>query len=214
MTVTKRARVDVTRNLATVAYTVDPGPTAVFGRLTVEGTKTVAPDVVLRELPMTPGTPFRQSLLDKARTNLVALNLFRSIRLDEDDRRDAAVDVTVRVVEAKKREVRLGVGYDTEEAVRGIASWRDYDFFGDGRQLGFSGRVSTLRRTLLADFLQPHFPGHRNRTRLLFLEEQEDEDPFTLDRTRVGPRLEWQASDSVTGFVFHRFEYESLSRST
>jgi len=211
VTVAKHARIDVGRNVASVRYRVDPGPPAVFGRVTVEGTARVAPDVVLRELPFEPGDPFRQRLLDRARANLVALNLFRSIRLDEDETRDPEVDLTVRVVEAKPREVRVGIGYDTDEQVRGIASWRDYDFFGDGRQLGFSGRISPLRRTLLADFLQPHVPGRGNRTRLLFLEQVEDEDPFTVERTRIGPRIEWLQSDAVTAFLFHRFEYDRLT---
>jgi outer membrane protein assembly complex protein YaeT len=209
--ITKHARVDVARNLATVRYAVDPGPPCVFGRLTVEGAARIDPDVVLRELPIEPGEPFEQSLLDKGRANLVGLNLFRTIRLEEDESRKPDVDVTVHVTEAKPREVRVGVGYDTEEQVRGIATWRDYDFFGDARQLGFSGRISTLRRTLLADFLQPHVPGRWNRTRLLFLEEQEDEDPFTVERTRVGPRLEFLQDAHVTAFAFYRFEYDRLT---
>jgi outer membrane protein insertion porin family/translocation and assembly module TamA len=209
--IVKHARVDVDRNLATVRYRIDPGPPSVFGHLAVEGATRVDPDVVLRELPFATGDRFEQRLLDRARANLVGLNLFRSIRLDEDDSRKPDVDVTVRVVEAKPREVRVGIGYDTEEQVRGIASWRDYDFFGDARQLGFSGRISTLRRTLVADFLQPHFPGRWNRTRLLFLQEIEDEDPFTLERTRIGPRLEFLQDDHVTAFAFHRFEYDHLS---
>ena len=121
------------------------------------------------------------------------------------------MNLHVRVTEAPKHEVRFGVGYDTEEQVRGIASWRDYDFLGGARQLGFSATASFIHRTLTADFLQPHFPGHQNRTRLLLTEQEEEEDTFTLDRSRFSPRLEWQASDQITGYAFYRIEYDLLS---
>ncbi len=209
--VTKQAEVDVERNAAGVTYAVDSGPPCVFGEVQVEGTHAVDPAIVRRELPFDPGDPFRQSRLERARANLTALNLFSTIRIDEDPSRDPAVGVRVRVTEAPPHEIRLGVGYDTEEEVRGLASWRDYNFLGDARQLGFTARASAIRRTATADFLQPHFPGENQRTRLLAAEEQEEEDAFTLDRSRLSPRLEWQATREVTGFAFYRFEYDSLS---
>jgi outer membrane protein assembly factor BamA len=63
------------------------------------------------------------------------------------------------VSEGPFHEVQFGVGYDTEEQIRGIAAWRDYNFFGDARQLGFTVRGSFIYRTIAADFIQPHFPG-------------------------------------------------------
>jgi outer membrane protein insertion porin family/translocation and assembly module TamA len=209
--VRKQAQLDLERDTATLAYQVDSGPVCVFAKTRVTGTKAVDPEVVRRELAYDPGDPFRQSRLDRTRANLLNLNLFRSVRIDEDRTRDSDVAVRVRVAEAPKHEVRLGVGYDTEEQVRGLASWRDYDFLGGARQLGFSATASFIHRTLTADFLQPHFPGHENRTRLLLTEQEEEEDTFTLDRSRFSPRLEWQASQQITGYAFYRIEYDLLS---
>ncbi|TMA82288.1 MAG: hypothetical protein E6J77_15850 [Deltaproteobacteria bacterium] len=209
--VQKQAQLDLEHDIATVSYRVESGPPCVFGETHVSGTKAVDPAVVRRELAYDPGDPFRQSRLDRTRTNLLNLSLFHTVRLDEDRSGDSDVTVRVRVTEAPKHEVRLGVGYDTEEQVRGLASWRDYDFLGGARQLGFSATASFIRRALTADFLQPHFPGRQNRTRLLLTEQQEDEDTFTLERSRFSPRLEWQASDQITGYAFYRIEYDLLS---
>jgi outer membrane protein assembly complex protein YaeT len=209
--VTPRAEVDLARDLVTVSYVVDSGPETVFGTTEITGTVRVDPEIVRREFVFDPGEPFRQSLIDRTRANLVGLNLFRAVRIDEDPGQDKNVDLRVEVDEAPPREIRFGVGYDTEEQVRGLASWRNYNFLGGARQLGFSARASVINRTLLADFLQPHFPGRANRTRLSVSETQEVEDPFTLDRTRLSPRLEWEATRRITGFLFHRFEYDSLS---
>jgi outer membrane protein insertion porin family/translocation and assembly module TamA len=209
--VTRRATVDVPQRTATVAYEVDSGPASVFGEVRVTGTHTVDADVVRREVQFHPGDPFKQSLVERTRANLVALRLFRSIRIDEVPGPDPRVDVRIRVVEGPKHEVRVGVGYDTEEQIRGLASWRDYDFLGGGRQLGFTARASFLRRTIAADFVQPHFPGLRDRLRLLLAEDQEEEDTYTNDRTRFGPRIEWQALPNLVPYAFYRIEYDSLS---
>ena len=209
--VTKQATVDLARDEVRVVYRLESGPPCVFGETRITGTNAVEPAVPRRELAYAPGEPFKQSLLDRTRRNLVGLNLFRAVRIEEDKSRDPVVSVRIHLTEMPPREVRLGVGYDTEEQIRGLASWRNYNFFGGARQLGFTGRASFIHRTVAADFLQPHFPGHDNRTRLLLAEEEDEEDAFTLDRSRLSPRLEWQATDRLTGYAFYRIEYDLLS---
>lgn len=209
--VSRGAEVDVRRDAATVRYVLDSGPPSVFGAVRISGAPTVGEDVVQREIAFRPAEPFKQSLLDQTRQNLLALRLFRSIRIDEDEGRDPRVDVHVRLVEGPSHEVRFGVGYETEDQLRGLASWRDYDFLGGARQLGFSARASFLRRTIAADFLQPHFPGRNDRVRLLLAEQQEIEDTYTNDRSRLTPRIEWQPLPGLTPYLFYRIEYDSLS---
>ncbi|HYY04968.1 MAG TPA: BamA/TamA family outer membrane protein [Candidatus Limnocylindria bacterium] len=207
----KRAQVDVRQDRARVAYEAVSGPPSVFGEVRIAGTRAVDPEVVRRELAFHPGEPFKASLLERTRSNLTALRLFRSIRIDEDKGRDARVGVRIRVIEAPRHEVRFGVGYDTEEQLRGLAGWRDYDFLGGARQLGFTARASFLRRSIAADFLQPHFPGARQRLRLIASEDQEDEEAYTNDRARFTPRLEVQPLPTLTAYTFYRLEYDSLS---
>jgi outer membrane protein assembly complex protein YaeT len=212
--VTKKAVVDVETHTARVTYRADSGPPSVFGEVRIEGPDTIDRAVVRRELAFARGDPFRQSAIQTTRNNLVALHIFRSVRIDEDDSRKPVVDLTIHLVEAPPREIRLGVGYDTDEGPRGLAAWRHYDFLGGARQLGFSARVSEIRQTIAADFLQPHFPGRRNRTLLLFLQQREDEQTYTLDRTRVSPRIDWRATPTLTGYGSYRIEYDSLGSVT
>jgi outer membrane protein insertion porin family/translocation and assembly module TamA len=209
--VKKMSEVDLGEHLANVSYRVDSGPPSVFGDVRVSGNKDVSEDVIRREVAFVRGEPFRQSKLDDTRDQLTALNLFSAVRLEEEESADPKVDYDLKLTELPPREIRLGVGYDTEEQVRGLASWRHYNFLGGARQLGFAARASFISRTLLADFLQPHYPIHPMRSRLLFSETQDDEDAYTLLRTRVSPRLEWQPTRRFTAYVFHRSEFDSLS---
>jgi len=211
--VEKSARVDVRDDTATVRYRVDSGPPCVFGPVTISGLDQVDAGVVRREVAFREGEPFRQSLLDRTRKNLDALRLFRSVRLVEDDSREEAVGIDIALAEAERREVKLGVGYETEEGIRGTAGWRDFNFFGGARQLGISLRISQLRRTIAADLLQPHFPTQTSRVRLVFLQQQIEETTYTLNETSVLPRLEWEITPNVTTYAFYRASLNLLPRS-
>ncbi len=209
--VDKKARVDVRDDTATVRYHVDPGPPSVFGDVTITGLTEVDEAVVRREIAFQPGEPFRQSLLDKTRKNLDGLRLFRSVRLAEDETGAERVDVTIQLAEGERHEVRIGAGYETEEGVRGLAGWRDYNFLGGARQLGFTLRISQLFRTIAVDFLQPHFPSQTSRLRLVFLQEQTDDDPYDLLETKVLPRLEWDVTPHLTTYAFYRAALDVMS---
>jgi len=209
--VAKHALVDLERDEVRVDYRVTTGPPCVFGEVRISGALTVGAEVVRRELAFAAGDPYAPGPLETTRRNLTALNLFRVVRIEEDRGSDPRVNVYVRVEEAPPRDVRLGVGYDTDEGPRGLAAWRDYDFAGGARQLGFTARVSPVRRIIAADFLQPHFPAQAMRARLLLSEERLVEDPFTLARTRLSPRLEWSVTPRLIAFGDYRAEYDSLS---
>jgi outer membrane protein assembly complex protein YaeT len=209
--ITRSAEVDVRRDATTVRYALDSGPPSVFGAVRITGARTVGEEIVRREVAFKPDQPFKQSLLDQTRQNLVGLRLFRTVRIDEDKGRDRRVGIHIGVQEGPSHEVQLGIGYETEEQVRGLASWRAYNFLGGARQLGFSARASFLRRSIAADFLQPHFPGPNDRVRLLLIEQQEDEDTYENDRSRLSPRIEWQVLPTLTPYAFYRIEYDSLS---
>jgi outer membrane protein assembly complex protein YaeT len=210
VSVTKRAEVDVARDAATVAYAVDSGPSCVFGTVRIEGTKRVDPEVIRRELAFSPGAPFKESEIEATRGNLLALKLFRSVRFEEGGAGER-VDIVVRVQEQAFREIRIGVGFDSEELLRGTAGWRHLNFLGGARQLGVRVRASQLERTISAGFLQPHFPTPRSRSSLNFSLGQETEEPYTLDRTQVSPRVDWQATRTMSVFALHRLEFLALS---
>lgn len=209
--VTKKARVDVATSTARVHYAADLGPPSRFGPVGIEGLRRVERSVVEREIHIEEGAPFDPAQLERTRRALLQLRLFRSVTLVEDDSRAPVVPITVRVTEAPHREIRAGIGYDTEEEVRGLLAWRSYDFLGGARQLGFTARASTIRRTLAADFLQPHWPLDETRSRLLLTFEDDDEDTYTLAQGRASPRLEWQATSHLLGFAAYRIERDRLT---
>jgi outer membrane protein assembly complex protein YaeT len=209
--VQKRARVDLDAHAATVAYSVVSGPACVFGTTRVTGTRERDPAIVLAEVAFRPGEPFREKALDRTRTQLQVTHLFNTVLVEEEPGTSDVVDVRVDVREAPPRDVRLGIGYDTDTGPRGIAGWRHYDFLGGGRQLGVTVRGSEIEQSATIDFLQPHWPGASNRGRLLAAYQLQDEDSYDLMRSSFAPRLEWDPRPDVTTFLFARAEYDVLS---
>lgn len=211
--VTRAARIDTDTDVATVTYTVDSGPPCVFGDVTVVGSERVGERVILRELAFHPEQPFRESRIERTRRNLLGLSLFRTVRIDEIPGDDPRVDLRIEVRDAPPRDIRLGIGYATDEGVGGLASWRHFDFLGGARQLGFNVRVSQILRSAQADFLQPRFPTLDTRVRLLASASRENEAAFDVERYRGLPRLEWRPDESrLSAYTFYRVESDHLVR--
>src|SRR5262249_11670688 len=126
---------------------------------------------------------------------------------------DAEGDVPMRLdlTRGPENELRLGVGYSSEEGVRGLASWTNYNFFGGGQQIGVSGRISQITRVLSASYAQPHFPGIGNRTSLTLKLGQDDESTYLDDYVRGIPQVDWRAGPDLAGAVFLRSSYDTLS---
>jgi outer membrane protein assembly complex protein YaeT len=210
VTVDKHARVDLDTHEATVTYRIASGPKCVFGGVRIDGTQRVEPDVVRAEVAFHRGEPFREDALDRTRKALLEMQLFLTVRVEEKPGTSEVVDVEIDVREAPPRDVRLGLGYDTEEGPRGIAGWRHYNFFGGGRQLGVTVRGSQIQQSAFVDFLQPHWPTPGGRFRLLLGHELQDEDSYDLMRSSFSPRLEYRRDDRLTAFLFYRLEYDQL----
>ncbi|HWP66917.1 MAG TPA: BamA/TamA family outer membrane protein [Candidatus Limnocylindria bacterium] len=209
--VEKRARLDAAANTATVSYTVHLGPRSFFGPVGVRGLERVSRDVVLGEVAFEEGAPFDPELIQRTRRNLLRLRLFRSVTITEDEGSGADVPITIGVTEGPWREIRAGAGYDSVEQIRGLLAWRSYDFFGGARQLGFTARASFIRRSIAADFVQPHWPLPASRTRLLALFEDDEEDTFSLTQARLAPRFEWSPSPNLLAYAAYRIERDHLT---
>jgi outer membrane protein assembly complex protein YaeT len=207
----RRAEVDVPSGCATVSYRLKPGDSGVFGKVEIDGLDEVERDVVEREIAFRPGQVYDERDVSETVRRLRALRIFSVVSLKQDPMQDRAVPIRLSLVEGDRHEIRLGAGYSTDDGVRGLASWWDYNFFGGARQLGVSARVSEITRSVTASFIQPHFFGHDDKARLDFQLGREDESTYVDDFALLTPRIEWQVTPSVLANIFLGFHYDSLS---
>jgi len=211
-TVTRDAVVDVPRRCVGVTYRADAGRMALFGQTSIDGLSDVAESVVRNEIVYERGEVYDSRKVAETVRRLRGLRLFNIVRLvpegiDENDEAPMRMSLT----EGPKREIRLGAGYSTDDGVRGLASWTHYDWLGGGRQLGFTARVSQVRRLLSANFTQPYFPARSTRTLVNFTVGQDDESTYVDDFVRVIPRIEWRAAPNVDVNFSIIASFDSLS---
>lgn len=212
-TIQRSARVVHDQYAADVQYTIAVGSVSTFGEATVEGTQLVIPDIVLRELRYTPGDPFSMSAISDAQKRITKLDLFSTVRFvpQESPSNPTIIPIHIHVNEKPFREWRLGVGYGTEDQLRGLVYWRHNNWFGGGRRLEVQVKASMLTRHIDVGFLQPYVLGTLNRFTLTFRPQQINEPGYLLNATRLQARLERDFSTALTGFVAYRSEYDQLN---
>src|SRR5438093_1480828 len=104
---------------ASVALEVVPGNRAVIGNVEVVGAKRVEPDLVRNLLVSRPGRRYSQDELFQSQRNLYQSDLFRfaTVNIDSAQFQPGAdsVPLVVQVNESKRRRIRSGIGYGTED---------------------------------------------------------------------------------------------------
>lgn len=208
----RRAEVDLDEQQARIRYTLYPGPIAVFGQTTIKGTQTVEPELISRELTYRPGEIYSLSKINETREKLLALDLFGTVRVapQEVPGTPVAVPMEVEVAEKSHREIKLSVGYGTEDQFRTQLEWRHLNWLGDGRRLSFTAKYSAITLSGAINFIQPHFLSPGTQANIMISHDQEDEETYLRHVSRFAPRLNHRFSPTLSGFIGYRLEYDKL----
>jgi len=145
-------------NRVQIVAETEPGPSAVFGEITIQGNRSVGEEVIRRELSVRQGQQYRLSEITESQRRLYALELFQftniTPRLPEN--RAPEVPLMVTVAEGKLRRLELGAGYGSEEKARAHATWRNVNFTGGARVLETEARYSSLEQGFRGSLTEPH----------------------------------------------------------
>jgi translocation and assembly module TamA len=205
--------------LMDVAYTLDPGPVAPIGDITVSGTETVDPAVVRSFIYLEPGDPYSPDALADTRKSVATIQALSSVRIREAEAldRNGRLPIFVEVTERAPRVVGFSARYSTVDGPAFRTYWEHRNLFGGAERLRLEAdlfllprndgtqikRVGDLERSDLggrfrASFLKPALGGTRND----FLLDGRVE----RDRTG-GDRFGGYTSRLVDGtaFIRHRF---------
>ena len=133
---------------ASVSLDVAPGQRAVIGPITVVGAQRVDSSLVRKLLVARSGRRYSQEELFQSQRNLYESDLFRFASVNIDSARfqpnSDSVPLVVQVNEGKRRRVRGGLGYATNDCFRGSLGWTSRNFLGGGRILDLTSRLSKV----------------------------------------------------------------------
>jgi outer membrane protein assembly factor BamA len=134
---------------ATVTFDAVPGDSAVIGTVNVVGTSRIEPQLVRNLIIARPGRAYSQDELYQSQRNLYASDLFRyaTVNIDSAKFQPGAdsVPLVVQVNEARRRRIRGGLGYGTDDCFRGSLGWTTRNFLGGGgRILDLTSQISKV----------------------------------------------------------------------
>ena len=209
----RKAEVDLEERQAQIGYSIQAGPVAQFGDTEIKGMATVEPEVISRELVYQSGETYSLKKVLETRDKLLALDLFSSVKVGPESTTGTPVVVPMEVEVAEKphREIKIGVGYGTEEQFRSQFEWRHLNWRGGGRHLSVLAKYSSIAVSGSVNFLQPHFLTRNTQGVVELKHEQEDEKTYLRNVTRFMPRLEHRFSPTLTSFIGYRVEYDKLN---
>jgi translocation and assembly module TamA len=150
---------DHAANRVNVRFVVDPGPVARFGRTRVEGLTTVEEEHVRSLLPWKEGERFNQTLIERAREQLIRTGLFSLVEIDRGEALEEEDRLPMRLSfrERSHRTVRAGVNYTTEFGPGILLGWEHRNLYGSGEFLETFLSVNESIQTLDIHFQKPRF---------------------------------------------------------
>ncbi|MFP4474385.1 MAG: autotransporter assembly complex protein TamA [Desulfatibacillaceae bacterium] len=159
--------IDRDKNTAEVTYELSPGDIYHFGPVSVEGLEQTNRKVLLSRLEFSKGELFSQRKMDASQRALFALGAFATIELKvrepEKGQSENRLPVVITGTYRELREIKLGVGYGTEDKFRVQARWRHRHIAPHAQHFQVAAKYSSLLQSLEANIFFPYF-FHRDQT--------------------------------------------------
>ncbi len=145
--VTVRPVVDHPADVMDIALSVDPGPHAGIGEVTVTGTQDLDPGVVKSFIYLTRGEDYSPKRLADTRKSVAQIKAVGSVKVRDGDHldKDGNLPIFVDVTERKQHAVGASAQYSTIDGPAVATYWEHRNLFGGGEWLRFdlSGGYTT-----------------------------------------------------------------------
>lgn len=129
-----------------LTFHVVTGPKATVGQVRIVGLQRVHESLVRKRLRLHTGELFRPSAIERARQDILALNVFAQVSVQIGQKVDdsGGVPVTFRVRERLRHALTGNTAYSSDLGASGGVSWTDRNVFGNAEQLTFAASVINL----------------------------------------------------------------------
>ena len=129
-----------------LSYHVETGAQVNIGEIRIQGLKRIHESLLRKRLTLHSGDRFRPSTIDRARKDLLAMNVFGQVSVQIGTAADATggVPITFKIRERLRHAVSLNAAFSSDLGGSGGATWTDRNVFGNAEQLSLSASVINL----------------------------------------------------------------------
>lgn len=203
---------------ADIKIQVNRGSRYTFGAVTIEGNNKINTNIISREILYHEGQFYSQKMIDDTRIRIFGLGFFKSVVVDPVFYDDTLTVKTKIVVEERKlRSVKAGIGYGTEDLLRGQLIYDQRNFLGGGRNLEFAGKFSFLTQRLSAEFTQPYFLNRDMDFSSTLLTNRDQFDSYTSENISLSNEIKKSLTDNTNismSFDILRSSLSDISNAT
>ncbi len=196
-----------------VYFRIEEGPVLRYGRVVVSGNARTRTHVILRELDLPAGTPWNPDAVAEGRRKLYRLGFFQRVEIQPlaaapgvEER-----DVLVTVVEQDAGAFSFGLGYGTEEHIKGFAGVSHSNLLGTGRSLGTRADFDRFDQSYSVNFREPWFLGVPVAFNASLVKSYETRDSYDLSSFAVRLSLERQVTEHFHAALEYSLSSNSLS---
>jgi outer membrane protein assembly complex protein YaeT len=194
---------------ADLVYKVEEGTRRYVGDIRMEGNLLTRTEVMERELTFKPGDPLSRDEILKSQRALYRLGVFRSVEFIETEGTDPDhPGILIRVAEADNLIQSVGVGYDSQEGIRGIYDITNTNLFGRGRTLSLILRGSQIDSRAQVLFKDPYI-FNRRMDSLVTLYWLHQENPSFTEET-IGTTLQVSKKHTKKDRTFYRYTLKDV----
>jgi translocation and assembly module TamA len=116
------------------------------GDIHIAGLKRVHETLVRRRLLLRSGDLYQPSVIERARHDLLSLNVFAQVSVEVGTTADESggVPITFKMLERARHAISLSAAYSSDLGGSGGGTWTDRNVFGNAENLSFAARVINL----------------------------------------------------------------------
>jgi len=193
--------------VVSVDFSVYPGHRTRVGQLLISGNERVREEVIRRELSLVPGSPLTQESIILSQSRLYRLGLFSRVSIDtaRPDSTETEPTVVVRVDEGSSQRLSWGLGYSTEEQLRGLLVVGQENLWGRNHRATASVRASFAEQRVRFVYTNPYLLGRSVEGSLVGYFDSIDQEGFKVQRLGTSVQLVKRHSDSLTSIGRYSF---------
>ena len=196
------------RGTVDIHFIVEEGPLRRLGTIEVVGNRKTKDRVLLREIPLAPGSPFSFAALSEGKRTLYGLGYFKEVRMVSPVQVEGLEtrDVVIEVRERPTGLFRFGGGFNSEERFQGFVELGEQNLFGTGRGLSARAQASTIKRRYDLFYREPWPLGYRINSEADLFEEFKEEKGYDIVRRGVNVGVKKKLGLHFTINPRYRFE--------
>ena len=151
-----KAYVDLDKHSVDLNYILQKGETCTFGKLSIEGLKSIDKDIVISRVRVLEGKRFNKELVQETSNNLYTLGAFDSVLINVDRKFYNVIPVDIKLEEIEKPyHMEVGAGYDTYIGPRVHGEITKFNFMGNAQKLRLKTSWSEKEQLLILDYFKP-----------------------------------------------------------